>query len=117
MIKIIKSKEDYIQSCAQRDELLQGEAISNSQDREQLELLSLLIAKYEREQKIIELPNPIDAIEFRMAQMELSQKDLIPYIGSAEDVSMILERKKELTLPMVRKLHAALAIPLEILVK
>ena len=83
---------------------------------DQLELVMLLVEDYEKKHFPIDPPNPIDAIKFRMDQAGLKQSDLTPYIGSRGRVSEILNGKRDLTLPMIRKLHVGLGIPLESLV-
>lgn len=83
---------------------------------DQLELVMLLVEDYEKKHCPIDPPNAIDAIKFRMDQADLRQSDLVPYIGSRSRVSEILSGKRDLTLPMIRKLHVGLGIPLESLV-
>jgi HTH-type transcriptional regulator/antitoxin HigA len=80
-------------------------------------LLSLLIDNYEKEKFPIDLPDPIEAIKFRMEQLGFKQKDLAEAIGLKSRVSEILNRKRKLTLDMIRKLHEVLGIPTEVLVK
>ncbi len=84
---------------------------------DELELLSLLIDQYEKEKYMISFPDPIEAIQFRMAQMGYQQKDLAEIIGLKSRVSEILNRKRKLTLDMIRKLHLAMNIPTEVLVR
>jgi HTH-type transcriptional regulator/antitoxin HigA len=96
------------------DKLL--EAAENSEQVEQLEILSILVEDYENKHYKIELPDPIDAINFRLEQLGLSRKDLESSIGSRGRVSEILNRKRNLTLSMIRKLHECLNIPADILI-
>ncbi|MFV1968800.1 MAG: type II toxin-antitoxin system HigA family antitoxin, partial [Pirellulaceae bacterium] len=80
-------------------------------------LLALVIERYESQHYPHNTPDPISMIEFEMDQRNLRQRDLVPYIGSRSRVSEILNRKRKLTLKMMRTLHAELAIPLEILIQ
>lgn len=89
---------------------------SGAGDENTLELLALVIQKYEKENTPPLRPDPIEAILFRMDQMGLSRKDLIPFLGSASKVSEVLSRKRPLSLAMIRRLHEGLGIPLDILV-
>ena len=83
----------------------------------ELEILAILIEKYEDEHYPIEAPDPIAAIKFRMEQLGYKQKDLETIIGYKGRVTEILSKKRKLTLEMIRKLHEKLNIPLELLVK
>jgi HTH-type transcriptional regulator / antitoxin HigA len=84
---------------------------------DRLEVLSILVEAYEAEHHPIPLPDPIGAIEFHMERLGLTRKDLTPYIGSRGRVSEIMNRKRPLTLRMIRNLEEALGIPAEILVQ
>ncbi|MEO1256360.1 MAG: helix-turn-helix domain-containing protein, partial [Bacteroidota bacterium] len=77
------------------------------------EVLSILIEKYEDEHYPIEAPDPIEAIKFRMEQMDMSKKDLAQVLGYKSRVSEIFSRKRKLTLKMIRNLHVKLKIPYE----
>ena len=112
--KVIKTAKDY-QQALRRMELI-FDAKKGSRQGDELELLSLLIDNYEQEKFPIDLPDPIEAIKFRMEQLGYKQKDLALAIGLKSRVSEILNRKRKLTLDMIRKLHAALGIPTEVLV-
>jgi HTH-type transcriptional regulator/antitoxin HigA len=113
--KLIKTEEAY-QDALKRLEVI-FDAKKNSADADELELLSLLIEKYEQEHFPIDLPDPIEAIKFRMEQLGLRQKDLAEVIGLKSRVSEVLNRKRKLTVDMIRKLHSALGIPTEILIR
>ena len=80
---------------------------------EELELLSLLVEKYEQEHHRLEAPDPIEAIKFRMEQMNLKQADIAPLFGGKTRVSEVLNRKRPLTLKMITLLNRYLGIPLE----
>lgn len=114
-IKVIKTEKEYDQALAMADRLM--DAAPGSPEADDLELLSLLIEKYEEEHYPIQMPDPISAIKFRMDQEGLTQKDLIPYIGSQPKVSAVLNGKRELSKDMIRKLHLGLGIPYEVLLK
>ena len=88
----------------------------NSPEGDEAEILSILIEKYEDEHYPIGLPDPIEAIKFRMEQMDMSKSDLAEIIGYKSRVSEILSRKRKLTLQMIRKLHDELKIPYDTLI-
>ncbi|MDP3450079.1 MAG: hypothetical protein Q8R87_05825, partial [Anaerolineaceae bacterium] len=113
--KVIKTEEEYEAALSELEALMDAEP--GSKEEGQLELLSVLVDKYEDEHYPIALPDPVDAIKFRMEQQGLTQKDLIPFIGSQSKVSEILNRKLPLSLSMIRNLHAGLGIPAEVLIQ
>jgi len=86
-------------------------------ESDELEVLALLIEKYEEKAWVINEPDPIDAIKVRMEQMHLKQKDLVPYIGNKSKVSEVLNRKVGLSLSMITSLAKGLHLPLEVLVQ
>lgn len=112
--KVIKTEAEYRAALARFEALLEPEEEDRAYD--DLELLSVLIEKYEDEHYPIDPPDPVEAIKFRMEQAYLTQKDLIPYIGSRSKVSEVLSSKRGLTLAMIRSLHEHLGIPLESLI-
>jgi|SRR6185312_9913466 len=114
-IKPIKTEKDY-QAALKRLETI-FDAKPNTAQGDELEILSLLIEKYEDLHYPINAPDPIEAIKFRMEQMGYKQKDLAEVIGYKGHVSEILNRKRKLSLAMVRNLHEKLNIPLESLVQ
>ncbi len=114
-IKPIKTEQDY-QEALDRLEVI-FDAKKGSPEGDELEILGLLIEKYESIHFPIDLPDPIEAIKFRMEQMGYSQSDLVKIIGLKSRVSEILNKKRKLTLEMIRKIHVALNIPTEILVQ
>jgi HTH-type transcriptional regulator/antitoxin HigA len=101
---------------AEAETLVARDPAPGTADGERLELLTLLIEHFESQRYSFEVPDPVDAIEFRMEEQGLLQKDLVPYIGSRSRVSEILARKRPLTVQMIRSLSAGLGIPLEALV-
>ena len=84
---------------------------------DELEILSLLVDNYEEEHFPIDLPDPIEALRFRMEQLGLKQKDLVKTIGFKGRVSDILNKKRKLSLPMIRRISSSLNIPAGLLVK
>ncbi len=111
--RLIKTEEDYTQALSRIEALMDSEA--NTDEADELELLATLVEMYEEEKYPIDMPDPVKAIKFRMDQLGLKQQDLIPFIGSRSKVSEILNRKKTLTLSMMRGLNKGLGIPAEIL--
>ncbi len=113
--KVIKTQKDYLKAL---DRLkIVFDARKGSKNGDELELLSLLIDQYEKEKFPIDLPDPIDAIKFRMDQLGYKQKDLAEAMGLKSRVSEILNRKRKLNLAMIRKLHDELGIPTDVLVR
>jgi len=113
--KVIKTEKDY-QKALKRLEII-FDAKKNSREGDELELLTLLIDNYEKERDPIEFPDPIEAIKFRMEQLNYKQKDLAEALGLKSRVSEILNRKRKLTLDMIRKLNEELGIPTDVLVR
>lgn len=113
-IKVIKTEVDYNQALNRFEKIFHAPA--NTKEGDEAELLSLLIEKYEEEHYPIEAPDPIEAIKFRMEQMDMSKKDLAEIIGYKSRVSEIFSRKRKLTLNMIRSLHEKLNIPYESLI-
>jgi len=112
-IRPIKTEQDYY-SAIKRIEELWG-AKKDTPEGDEFDLLATLIESYEMKHYPIAPPDPIDAIKFRMEQMELTNADMVQYLGSQSRVSEILNRKRNLTLKMVRSLYKGLKIPAEIL--
>ena len=93
------------------------DAKRGTKESDELEILSILIDNYERENFPVEMPDPISAIKFRMEQLGLKQKDLIEIIGFKSRVSEIMNKKRKLTLDMIRKLSTRLKIPTDVLIQ
>jgi len=110
-IKPIKTEEDYHNTLNKIEILM--DAKPNTAKMDELEVLTTLVEVYEEQHYKIELPNPIEAIKFRMEQEGLKQKDLINIVGSKSRVSEILNKKRKLTIDMIRNLHKQLHIPVE----
>jgi len=118
--KIIKTEEEYNMACERVYEIIHGSnkpINPNSKVGEELELISLLIENFEKEHHSVEPPTPIEAIKFRMTQMNLKQSDIAPLFGGKTRISEVLNGKRQLTLKMITLLHKYLEIPLESLVK
>lgn len=116
-VKIIKSAKDYEANMARLSELMSLDPKPNSKEENELELLALVIQDFERQTVPHVKADPIESILFRMDQMQLTRKELIPYIGSISKVSEVLSRKRPLSLPMIRRLNQGLGIPADILIE
>jgi len=114
-IKPIRNEEYYNAALEYLNKIFDSDR--GTPEFDDMEVLSILIEKYENEHYSINLPDPVEAIKFRMEQADLSQKDLVPYIGSRSKVSEILSGKRNLTLKMIRSLHRHLGIPAEVLLQ
>lgn len=114
-IKPIKTKIDYELAMTRLETLFDAKKGTSKGD--ELEILSLLIEKYEDDNFQIELPDPIEAIKFRMEQQGLTQTDLAEVVGQKSRASEILNRKRKLSLEMIRQLHSNWHIPTEVLIQ
>jgi HTH-type transcriptional regulator/antitoxin HigA len=113
-IKPIKTKMDYENAITRLEQIF--DAPVNSTEGDEAEILSLLIEHYENQHYSIDAPDPVEAIKIRMEEMNLKQKDLIGVIGGKSRVSEILNKKKRLTLEMIRNLTTKLNLSASILV-
>ncbi|AKQ44863.1 DNA-binding protein [Rufibacter radiotolerans] len=113
-LKLIETEAEYERMLARIDELF--DAKPDSEESKELQLLMLILNKYEEEHFAIEEPDPIEYIKIRMEELGLTQADLVPYMGNKGNVSKVLNRKRSLSLEMIRNLHKGLGFPLEILV-
>ena len=113
-LKPIKSKVDY-QEALERLEVI-FDAPTDSKEGDEAEILSLMIENYENIHYPIDAPDPIAAIKIRMEELNLRQKDLVGIIGGKSRVSEILNRKKKLTVDMIRELERILQISASVLV-
>jgi HTH-type transcriptional regulator / antitoxin HigA len=111
--KLIKTEEEY-NLALKRVELLM-DAQAGTLEADELELLTALVEMYEDRHFPMDQPDPVEAVKFRMEQMGLGRQDLVPFLGSRSKVSEILNRKKPLSLTMMRNLHKGLGIPAEVL--
>lgn len=116
-IKLIKSEKDHEQALNRLMALMEMHLDPNDVESDEIDVLALLIEKYEDEMFPISKPDPIEAIKFRMEQQGLTNKDLVKYIGSAPKVSEVLNGKRTLSLNMIRKLSEGLGISADILIK
>ncbi|MCG2461454.1 transcriptional regulator [Flavobacteriaceae bacterium F89] len=113
-LKPIKSEQDY-RNGLERLEII-FDAPIDTREGDEAEILSLLIESYENEHYPIESPDPIEAIKIRMEELNMRQKDLVGIIGGKSRVSEILNRKKKLTVDMIRELERILQISASVLV-
>jgi len=113
-VKPIKSEKDYKQALKRLEVIF--DAPVNTKAGDEAEVLSLLIENYENEHYPIEAPDPIEAIKIRMEELNLRQKDLVGIIGTKSRVSEILNKKKRLTVDMIRELERVLQISASVLV-
>lgn len=111
----VRNNKDYQNALKRLEEIF--DAKKGTEQGDELEILSILIDKYEKEKFPIDLPDPIEAIKFRMEQMGMKPKDLAEVVGYKSRVSEILSKKRKLSLNMIRKLHETLLIPTEVLVQ
>src|SRR5690606_4457919 len=114
-IKPIRNEADYKNALARLEVIF--DAKRGTEEGDELEILAIIIDNYENENFLIGMPDPISAINFRMEQMGLKQKDLVDMIGFKSRVSEIMNKKRKLTLEMIRKLSADLNIPTEVLIQ
>ena len=114
-IKAIKSERSHREALREIESLMAAK--KGTRQGERLDVLVTLVEAYELRHFPLDLPDPIEAIKFRMEQQGLSPKDLEPMIGRLNRVYEVLNRKRPLTLQMIRKLHHGLGIPAESLLK
>ena len=113
--KVIKNERDHQRALACIDELMDAEP--NTPEGDELELLVTLVELYEEKKYPIDIPGSVEAIKFRMEQLNINQQALVPFIGSKSKVSEVLNKKRPLSLSMMRALHKGLGIPAEILLQ
>jgi HTH-type transcriptional regulator/antitoxin HigA len=113
-IKILKTVEEYKQALGRLEIIF--DAPADSKEGDEADLLGILIEKFEDEHYPIDAPDPIEAIKFRMEQMNMDNNDLAKVIGHKSRVSEIFSRKRKLSLKMIRNLHEKLKIPYESLI-
>jgi HTH-type transcriptional regulator/antitoxin HigA len=114
-LKPIKTETDYRASLKRLDEIF--DAKLGTLESDELEILGLMVDDYENKHYPIDAPDPIEAIKIRMEEMNLKQVDLIPEIGGKSRVSEILNRKRRLTVEMIRKLTTRLNLSSNLLIK
>lgn len=114
-LKPIKSEAEYDEALLRLDAIF--DAVAETEEGNEAEILSLLIEDYEEKYYSIDAPDPIEAIKIRMEEMNLNQKDLVGVIGGKSRVSEVLNRKRKLTVDMIRELEKVLNISASALVK
>jgi HTH-type transcriptional regulator / antitoxin HigA len=114
-VRPIRSEEDYEAALAEIDELMDAEPGTAEGDR--LDIMVTLVEAYEARHWEIDLPDPVEAIRVRMEDKNLRQVDLVPMIGSRGRVSEVLSRKRDLTLPMIRRLTKGLDLGADVLIQ
>lgn len=114
-LKILKNKKDYQIALERFEEIFQAKA--GTPESDEADVLSLLIKAYEDKHYILDAPDPLSAIRYRMEQQGLTNNDLANILGFKSRVTDLFNRHRKLSLSMIRKLHDQLQIPLETLVK
>jgi HTH-type transcriptional regulator/antitoxin HigA len=114
-LKPIKTDQDYQQALERLDIIFDAE--KDSKEGDELEILGILIDQYEKDNFPIDLPDPIEAIKFRMEQLGYNQTDLAHLIGLKSRASEILNKKRKLSLEIIRKLNEKLNIPTDVLIQ
>jgi HTH-type transcriptional regulator/antitoxin HigA len=114
-VKPIRTRADYATALAEVERLWGAKLGTPTGDR--LDVLATLIDAYEAEHFPLDPPDPIEAIKFRMEQQGLSRKDLEPLIGTRTRVAEVMNRKRNLSIAMIRRLHEAFGISLEVLIR
>jgi HTH-type transcriptional regulator/antitoxin HigA len=117
MLKPIKTDKEHQSYLSRAYELMQKDIKPNSQESDELEVLSILIEAYEKEKHQIEAPSPIEAILFRIDQLGMKKSELSKLLGSRSRVSEILQGKRKLSIGMIRILNAELGISAQTLIK
>jgi len=107
----LKNEQDYRRALTDIEGLMDAEF--GTEDGDRLDVLVTLVENYEQKQYPIDYPNPVEAIKFAMEQHQLTVKDMVPMIGQTNRVYEILNGKRSLTLPMIKRLHKQLGIPAE----
>jgi HTH-type transcriptional regulator/antitoxin HigA len=117
MLKPIKNNEQYENALTRINLLTYNDVIPDSQESDELEVLSILIKEYENRIFPIKKTNPIEAIKFRLDQMNMSEAELSEILGHRSRKSEILSGKRKLNLSMIRKLNEKLGIPADVLIQ
>ncbi|MFZ2322583.1 MAG: helix-turn-helix domain-containing protein [Ignavibacteriaceae bacterium] len=111
MLKPIRTKKDYNTALKRIYVLMQKDIKIDSDEYNELDLLTILVEKYEEKTYPIDLPDPVEAIKFRLEQLNLDSSELAKILGSKSRASEILNRKRKLSISMIRTLHTKLNIP------
>lgn len=115
-IQPIHTTKDYKAALREISRLMADDPVSGTAEGDRLDILATLVQAYEARHFPIDAPDPVEAIRFRMEQSGLSVKDLEPLIGKSNRVYEVLNRKRPLTLAMIRRLHQSLGIPADVLI-
>lgn len=116
-IRPVHTEADYKSALKEISRLMESDPEQGTPDGDRLDVLATLVQAYEAKHYPIDLPDPVEAIKFRMEQGGLTPKDLEPMIGKRNRVYEVLNRKRGLTLPMIWRLHTELGIPAESLIR
>ena len=114
-IEPIKNRRGYLRALKDIEGLMSAKR--NTPEGDRLDVLVTLVEAWERKHYPLDLPDPVEAIRYHMEQSGLQPRDLIPFIGSRNRVHEVLNRRRDLTLGMIRRLHEGLGIPAESLIK
>lgn len=117
MLRPIKNEQQYEDTLEKIYLLMQKEIKPDSKQSDELEVLSILVKEYENEHYPVPQPNPLEAIKFRLEQMNMSETELSEILGARSRKSEILSGKRKLSLSMIRKLKEKLNIPAEVLIQ
>jgi len=115
-IRPLHNEHDYKEALRVVSALVDADPAPGTPEGDHLEILAALVERYETEQFPMDLPDPIEAIKFRMEQAGLSASDMKPYLGNLNRVYEVLNRKRGLSLAMIRRLNRELKIPAEVLI-
>lgn len=114
-VKIIRTEEEYIEALKSFQSIFL--ASKGTQESDVADLLALVIEKYESEHYKLEEPDPIEYIKYKMEKMGYKPKDLVPAFGSFSRVSEVFNKKRKLTVKMIKNLHSMLQIPYDVLLQ
>ncbi|PYR02055.1 MAG: transcriptional regulator [Acidobacteria bacterium] len=114
-IKPIRTKADHRAALKEIDRLMDAKAGTPAGDR--LDIVTTLVERYESQHEPIEPPDPIDALLYHMESRDLKRRDLEPYLGSRARVAEVLNRRRPLTIDLIRKLHSGLGISADVLIR
>lgn len=114
-LKILKTKKEYLRALTRFEEIFQAKP--GTKESEEADVLALLISEYENKHYLIEAPDPLAAIKYRMEQQGLTNTDLAQILGFKSRVTDLFNKHRKLNLGMIRKLHQTLNIPLETLIR
>lgn len=118
VVRLLRTEEEYQAALDRLGDLMELDPEPDSEAGEELEILAMFVAQYERRHVPASMPvDPVDAILFALDQLGMTRRDLIPIIGSESRVSEVLNHRRPLTLAMIRRLHAALHIPADLLIQ